>query len=143
MDEPGFDLKTREMMITELAEGTADLLTIGQRHGLSPEATAAWAAQAKNTAWLEQLTDAADRHTQWLVSRYRLNVASAMLGVISQEQAKPADVVRAATLMLRLNLDQGTPNTMHEAMPLNEDDAKEIRVTCYGTTDPEAIDADD
>lgn len=140
METPRLDPTTREAIIQELAAGAADVLTIGQRQGLSPEETAAWAAAPANSDWITQLTQAADRHTQWVISRYRLAVASAMLAVVNREDAKPADVVRAATLMLKLQLNDPPTDADRETPSFGEDDLREILAQCYGQADEEGHD---
>lgn len=141
MDSPRIDDATREALIEELADGAADAVTICGRHGMSIEQTAAWLKDPDNTRWLSHLTGATNQHTQMIVSRYRLNVVSSLLNLVGRKDSKPADAVRAATLMLHMDLedppDKG-PNL--ETIPLDDEDLLAIQAECYGEAARETLD---
>lgn len=105
-------------LVRDILEAQHDLVSLAERHGMSPEALAAWARAGETRACLSELCTLADLQTQLLLSRYRTLAATRLVRIATADAATDSkqelDVARRACVDL-LKLDLKRADGVHDA----------------------------
>lgn len=127
--------RRRGALLRDIFNAEHDVVALAEAHGLTPDALAAWAADAGNRQCLAGLCVLADVQTQLLLSRYRLLAATRLIRLATEEAegVKPDDVRRACVDLLRLDLKRaggaggGTEDDEpRESGPVDRDGLREL-----------------